>query len=115
MVAGFLVATWLARTSRSSLRLEVGLIVLATLLIGVSSALTMIYVNQNQGVYIAYAQKWDAMDAQILQARANHQAFMNIPAMFNWAALDRPNNHPKFWATACYSEYYGIQVFGPPY
>ena len=91
------------------------LIVLATLLIGVSSALTMIYVNQNRSTYIAYAQKWDAMDTQILQARANHQVFVNIPAMFNWAALERPSDNPKFWATACYSEYYGIQVYGPPY
>ena len=115
MVASFLIGSWMARTSRSSVRLEVGLIVLATLLIGVSSALTMAYVNQNQGTYIAYAQKWDAMDAQILQARANHQPFVNIPAMFNWAALERPSDNPKFWATVCYSEYYRIQVYGPPY
>jgi Family of unknown function (DUF6056) len=115
MVASFLIGSWLARTSRSSVRLEIGLIVLATLLIGVSSALTMVYVNQNRSTYIAYARKWDAMDAQILQARANHQAFVNIPAMLNWAALERPSDNKKFWATACYSEYYGIQVYGPPY
>ncbi len=115
MVASFLIGSGLAHTSRSSTRMEIGLIVLATLLIGVSSALTMIYVNQNQSAYIAYAQKWDAMDAQILQARANHQPFVNISAMSNWAKLDRPNDHPKFWATACYSEYYRIQVYGPPY
>jgi hypothetical protein len=115
MSASFLIGSWLARTSRSSVRLEIGLIVLATILIGVSSALTMAYVNQNQGAYIAYARKWDSMDAQILQARANHQPFVNIPAMINWAAVERPNDHAKFWATACYSEYYGIQVYGPPY
>ena len=115
MVASFLIGSWLARITRLPLCLEVGLIILATLLIGVSSALTMVYVNQNQGTYIAYAQKWDAMDAQILQARANHQPFVNIPAMFNWAALERPSDNPKFWATACYSEYYRIQVYGPPY
>jgi Family of unknown function (DUF6056) len=115
MVASFLIGSWLARITRLSLQLEIGLIVLATLLIGVSSALTMIYVNQNRGDYIAYAQKWDAMDAQILQARASHQPFVNIPAMLNWAALERPSDNPKFWATVCYSEYYGIQVYGPPY
>jgi hypothetical protein len=115
MVASFLIGSWLARTWRSSVRLEVGLIVSATLLIGVSSALTMAYVNQNRSTYIDYAQKWNTMDAQILQARANHLPFVNIPAMFNWAELERPNDHPKFWATACYSEYYRIQVYGPPY
>ena len=115
MVASFLIGSWLGRITRSPLRLEVGLIVLATLLIGVSSALTMIYVNRNQGTYIAYAQKWGAMDAQILQARAQHRPFVNIPAMLNWAALERPSDNPRFWATACYSEYYSIQVYGPPY
>ena len=115
MSASFLIGSWLARTTRSSIGLEVGLIVLATLLIGASSALTMVYVDQNRGDYIAFAEKWDRMDAQILQARADHQPFVNIPAMTNWAALERPNDHPKFWATACYSEYYGIQVYGPPY
>jgi hypothetical protein len=115
MNASFLIGSWLVRTLRSSVGMEAMLIVLATLLIGVSSALTMIYVNQNRSTYIAYAQKWDAMDTQILQARANHQVFVNIPAMFNWAALERPSDNPKFWATACYSEYYGIQVYGPPY
>jgi len=115
MSASFLIGNWLARTSRSSVRLEAGLIVLATLLIGTASVLTLVYVNQNQGAYIAFAQKWDAMDAQILQARAEHQPLVNIPAMTNWASVERPNDHPKFWATACYSEYYRIQVYGPPY
>ncbi len=115
MVASFLIGSLLARTSRSSVRMVVILIILATVLIGVSSVLTMIYVNQNRGDYIAFAQKWDAVDAQILRARAAHQPSVNIPAMGNWAALDRPNDHPKFWATACYSEYYRIQVYGPPY
>jgi hypothetical protein len=115
MSASFLVGGWLAHTSRSSVRLEIGLIVLASLMIGVSALLTMAYVNQNRGQYIAFAQKWDAMDAQILQARAQHRPFVTIPAMFNWAGLERPNDNKKFWATACYSEYYGIQVYGPPY
>ena len=114
MVAGFLVGTRL-RASRSPVRLEIGLIVLATLLIGVSSALTMVYVDQHQGSYVAFARKWDAVDAQILQARALHRPFVNIPAMSNWAALDRPNDNPKFWATVCYSDYYRIQVYGPPH
>ena len=115
MSASFLIGSWLAHTLRSSARMEIGLLVAATLLIGISSVMTINYVNQQRGAYIAFAQKWDAMDAQILQARANHQASVTIPAMINWAALERPNDNKKFWATVCYSEYYGIQVYGPPY
>ncbi len=115
MYASFLTGSWLARMNRSLARLEIGLIVSASLLMGIAAVLTLVYVNQNQGAYISFAQKWDTVNAQILQARAQHEPFVKIPAMRNWAALDSPNDNPKFWATACYSEYYRIQVFGPPY
>ncbi len=115
MAASFLIGSRLGRISRSSAGMEIGLIVLATLSIGISSILTMSYVSQKRGEYIAYARKWDAMNAQILQARADGQPSVTIPAMISWAGVEHPNDHKKFWATACYSEYYGIQVYGPPY
>mgnify|MGYP003337145567 CR=1 FL=1 len=46
---------------------------------------------------------------------ANGQESITIPAISSWAVRDRPNENPKFWATKCYSDFYGIQVFGPPY
>jgi len=32
--------------------------------------------------------------------------------MANWAALNEPNDNPKFWVNQCLSDYYGIDVFG---
>ena len=65
--------------------------------------------------YIDFAKKWDQVDAQILQAKTNHLKVVNIPAMDNWAGLEQPTDNPKYWTTQCYSVYYGIQVFGPPF
>ncbi len=115
MYAGFLTGSRLAGRVRSSVQLEIGLLVSASLMIAIASILTLAYVNQNQNAYISFAQKWDEADTQILQARAEHLQSVTIPKMDNWAALDRPSDNPKFWATACYTEFYGIQVYGPPY
>ena len=115
MSAGFLIGSWRAQRTRSSSRLEVGLLISASLAVALASILTLSYVNEQQDAYISFAQKWDATDAQILQARAQHLESVTIPNMDSWAGLDRPSDNPKFWATACYTEYYGIQVYGPPY
>ncbi len=115
MNASFLTGSWLASMARSADKLEFGLIVFASLLIGMATILTLAYINQNQSAYISFAQKWDTVNEQILEARALHQTFVNIPAMSNWAGLDRPSDNPKFWATICYTQFYGIQVYGPPY
>jgi hypothetical protein len=115
MNASFLTGSWLADRVHSTSRLEVGLLIPASLIIALTSVLTLSYVNQHQGAYISFAKKWDAADAQILQARAQHLQSVTIPKMDNWADLDHPNDNPKFWATACYTQFYGIQVYGPPY
>lgn len=115
MNASFLIGNRLAGRARSASRLEVGLLIPAGLAIALASALALSYVNQHRSEYISFAQKWDAADAQILRARAQNLQSVIIPTMDNWAGLDRPSDNPKFWATKCYTQYYGIQVFGPPY
>jgi hypothetical protein len=65
--------------------------------------------------YLDFAEKWDRVDAQILAAKNAGEESILIPGMDNWAKLDRPNDNPKFWATRCYSLYYGVQIYGPPY
>lgn len=70
---------------------------------------------RSRDVYINFAREWDRIDAQILQAKAAGEEEVTIPALENWAGLMRPNNNPNFWVTECYSQYYGIQVYGPPY
>ncbi len=113
--ASFLTGSWLASRIRSTVWLEVGLFIPACLMIALACVLTLSFVNQQQGAYISFAQKWDATDAKILQAHAQHLLSVNIPKMDSWAGLDRPNDNPNFWATYCYSKYYKIQVYGPPY
>jgi hypothetical protein len=115
LCAAFLTGCVLADRIHSIPRLQTGLIALALLLTSAASALTIQSVVQQRDTYIAFAQKWDMVNAQILQARAQGQPSVTIPAMTNWAGLDRPSDNRKFWATVCYSQYYGIQVYGPPY
>ena len=113
--AGFLTGNWLAMRERSTMQLEVGLLISASLAMALTSVLTLSYVNQQKDKFVSFAQKWDATDAQILRAKSQGLQSVTIPEMVNWAGLDRPNDDPDFWATACYSEFYGIQVYGPPY
>lgn len=63
--------------------------------------------------YVDYAAKWDRVNAQIISARQAGESVVQIPDMHGWAALDVPNDNPKYWLTSCVSKYYGIQVFGP--
>ena len=91
------------------------LILSITLLIGFSTIVTTWNLHREVHTYINFAEKWDQVDAQILQAKANNLEFVNIPALDNWAGLERPTDNEKYWPTFCYSSYYGIQVFGPPY
>lgn len=69
----------------------------------------------NREVYISYARLWDQVDSMIKEAKQNGEPSITIPAMGGWARLDSPNENPKWWPTACYTEYYDIQVYGPPY
>lgn len=111
----FLAGGWLAQGAQLFSRARDALLALAIALTGVACTLTIQSVHRQRQTYVAFAQLWDRADAQILQARAQGQAEVHIPALENWAGLDRPSDNPKFWATVCYSKYYGIQVYGPPY
>jgi hypothetical protein len=114
---GLMVGKWLS-TATNFLALpytKVGLLLCATVLISFSSWVNSKTLYENRGIYSSFAQQWDQVDAMIRQAKLNGDESITIPAMDGWAHLDRPNGNPKFWATACYSEYYEIQVYGPPY
>lgn len=67
----------------------------------------------SRGVYIESAEKWDRVDAQILQAKAEGEEVVEIPDMTNWTGLDRPIHDPGFWLNECYTDLYGIEVHGP--
>jgi hypothetical protein len=95
--------------------LRIGFLFASTLLVGYSSWVTSMNLYASRNIFIDYAQRWDQMDAMIRTAKEDGEESVTIPAMINWANLDRPNDNPKFWATGCYSDYYEIQVIGPSY
>jgi hypothetical protein len=91
------------------------LILAAALALGISSSSLSWRLFHERADFVEFAGKWDETDAQIFAAKAGQMDTVTIPAMINWAGLDRPNDSPEHWATVCYSQYYGIQVLGPPY
>lgn len=117
MASGFVSGKWLSfRISENFIRTTRWGIILATImLICFSTRITSrnLYINRN--VFIEFAEKWDQVDLQILQARANGEESITIPAMDNWAGLERPNENERYWVNKCYSAYYDIQIYGPPY
>jgi hypothetical protein len=114
LYGGFLLGARLASHGYRWLE-SIPYILLFTFFMGFSSISTVSHLYQGRAPYIAFARKWDQVDAQILQAKENHLKSVNIPAMDNWTGLERPNENKKYWPNKCYSSHYGIQVIGPPY
>jgi len=85
------------------------------LLIAYSALTTSQSLYNDQGVYSDFAQKWDETDVLILKAKADNLESVQIPAMDNWAGLERPTPKKIYWPNVCYSLYYDIQVYGPRY
>ena len=89
--------------------------IIASALILVSTIITTKSLYETRYIYINFAEKWDRVDAEILDAKTAGMLSITTEAMDNWARLDRPNENPKWWPTKCYSLYYDILVMGPPY
>jgi hypothetical protein len=94
---------------------KTGLIALACALMMYSTLATAHSLYESRSDYIAFAEKWDAVDAQILQAKAEGKQSADIPDMSNWTGLDRPNQDAGFWLNECYISLYGIEIYGPPF
>lgn len=112
MAAGFILGgQWTGARAQSArlvvLALAVGSIIYATLVHGMA-------LYRDRMVYVEFAQRWQAADAQILQAKARGDESVTIPAMHVWTGPGGdPTDNPKFWVNQCYSLYYGITVLGP--
>lgn len=115
--SGYLAGKWMsARVAENRKRVfATGMLVAAVFLLGFSSWTTSRSLYESRNTFIEFARFWDDVDLQIRQAKANGEESITIPAMSSWTGLDRPNENPKFWATRCYSDFYGIQIYGPPY
>jgi hypothetical protein len=115
LCASFLAGSWLADETGPSWLRSSALLVPPLVLIGFSALTTIGSLYNQRQVYIDFAEKWDGVDAQILQAKVEDQDSVQIPAMDNWAQLERPTANQGYWPTFCYTRYYGIPVYGPPY
>jgi hypothetical protein len=113
LCSGFVFGSWLAGTFAFRWLDSIPFIVLIVLLMGFTSLTTISHLVGRRNEFALFAEKWDQVDAQILQARAENLKSINIPAMENWAGLQRPNHNRNYWPTQCYTVYYGIQVLGP--
>jgi hypothetical protein len=90
------------------------LLTAAVLLTGYAALSTASILYQQRHIYTDFAERWDQVDAQILQARANDQDTVTIPAMNVWTGGGGdPTDNPRFWVNQCYSLYYGLTVLGP--
>ncbi|RIK31180.1 MAG: hypothetical protein DCC56_03040 [Anaerolineae bacterium] len=115
ITSGYLAGKWSSHRMVDKSAVTAGLLLAVTLLLSYSSWVTSRTLYESRQTFVEFANLWDQVDAQILQAKANGDESITIPAMSSWTGLDRPNENPKFWATKCYSDFYGIQIFGPPY
>jgi hypothetical protein len=113
ILTAFFAGSWLSNKTKVSAWIKNGLIVLACVFMISSIFSTSRSLYSSRGVYIASAEKWDKVDAQILQAKAEGKEFVEIPDMTNWTGLDRPIHDPEFWLNVCYTDLYGIEVHGP--
>jgi hypothetical protein len=95
-------------------RTRTSLLLAALVVVLFSAWINTVSLYQGREPYLAFAEQWDQVDALIVEAKSNGEESITLPPLINWASLDQPNQNPKYWVTACYSEYYGIQVYGPP-
>ncbi len=113
MLAGFVVARGIAARAPNPRWLagfEACVLVVSAAACIVSASLSDARLAASQPVYAAYAAHWDRVNGQILQAVAQGKDQVLIQPMDNWAALNEPNDNPKFWVNVCYRDYYGIEV-----
>jgi len=117
MSCGYLAGKWFSSrlVERRKSALTNGLLLFTALLMGYSSWTASRSLYGSRNTFIEFARLWDDVDSQILQAKVNGDESITIPAMSSWTGLDRPNENPKWWPTRCYSDFYGIQIYGPPY
>jgi len=113
LVTGFLGGKWLLSKIQNRRLVHLFFFLAATILLGWSAYLQSRDMYNSRQTFLEYARKWDEVDTDIIRAKQAGEEVVYIPSMENWANLDRPTDNPKFWVTACYTQFYGIQVLGP--
>jgi len=115
MYSGFIAGEQIVNSIYQPKNVNGLILILAILLVGYSALVNSQSLFGERRAYIEFAQKWDDADALILKAKADNLDSVQIPAMDNWAGLERPTPKKDYWPNICYSRYYDIQVYGPKY
>jgi hypothetical protein len=112
--AGLLSGQWLSRSGAASMAIQNGLMICVGVVVIWSAFINTQALYQNRDIYISFAQRWDQANVQILQARANGDASVTIPALNPWTGPGGdPTDNRNFWVNRCFSLYYDFPVFGP--
>lgn len=115
LVSGFMLGQWLGVQQKNIEMVRAGLLGFACLFIIVSAWDEFRFLSSIYPDHVAFAQKWDWVDQNIKDTRNSGANEVFIPAMKNWAFLEYPTDNPKYWPNVCYSSYYDIKVFAPPF
>src|SRR5690349_4971890 len=89
------------------LRMLPGLVILS---IALSASLHSINLYRSTSEFRSYARWWDETDAHIISTKQQGGSEVVIPVQPGWAALNTPNDNPKFWVNVCMSRYYDVQI-----
>jgi len=85
--------------------------ILITFFITIAPVFSAYELWQNTARLRIYADDWDVMNKQIINAVNDGKEKVEVVSNNGWASLDgglRPD--PKFWVNRCAMEYYGIEV-----
>ncbi len=109
--SGFLVGNQLRQYS-SGLRLAGAISLLALTAFLISNFLVDTSLLQSRRIFIDFADRWDRMHAQILEAKAAGKGQVVVATMedVNWAGAVTFRARPRFWLNRCVSRYYGIET-----
>ena len=115
LISGFITGNTLSNsiTTHKLDDIQTGLLVITLGCIVFSATVNVRNLYFNRRAYTAFARKWDMVNEQIIQVKSIGKEVVHIPIMENWAALEKPNNNPKFWMNVCYSKYYDIKILSP--
>ncbi len=111
LLAAFLAGAKAAMAGEKRTMFAVGA-VLAIVALNAAAVMGIQRTYAQRDAYSQFANKWDAVEMQIVQAKAAGADSVTVPAWPNWAGLDVLSVHAKNWVNQCTSGYYGIQVFG---
>jgi len=115
LASGFVFGEWLAERIKNIELLRSAFLIITCGAIIFSGWLTFRNLYLKRDEYISFAQKWDQTNLQIVTSKNRGLQEVQIPALKNWAGLEYPIDHSKYWVNVCYSQYYDIKVLAPPF